>query len=125
MGVTCPQVLSGLRRERMVNSMFDDDETLSVYDFGLISTGNYWGEELMSLPGSSSEVFGDAPNNLVCSKLMALAIHVLGNKDIAKSWFQTPALGLSGIKSVDLLYCVEGTELVRDFLKRMQQGVYQ
>jgi len=36
------RALSGLRRERMVNGMFDDDEPFSDNGFGLISTGNYW-----------------------------------------------------------------------------------
>lgn len=34
-------VLSGLRRERMVNGMFDD-QPFSNHRFGLITTGNYW-----------------------------------------------------------------------------------
>lgn len=38
------RVLSGLRRERMVNGMFDDDSPLSYDGFGLVSTGNYWGK---------------------------------------------------------------------------------
>lgn len=36
------RVLSGLRRERMVNGMFDDDQPFSNHRFGLITTGNYW-----------------------------------------------------------------------------------
>ncbi len=36
------KVLSGLRRERMVNGMFDDEQSFSSEDFGLVSKGNYW-----------------------------------------------------------------------------------
>ena len=36
------RVLSGLRRERMVNGMFDDEQPFSSEDFGLVSKGNYW-----------------------------------------------------------------------------------
>lgn len=79
----------------------------------------------MTLPSSSSEVFSDAPNSLVCSELMELAIDVFGDKDIAKVWFRTPALGLSGIKPADLLLSAKGSGQVRDFLQRMQYGVYQ
>lgn len=39
------RVLSGLRRECMVHSIFDEDQSFSEERFGLISTGNYWGEE--------------------------------------------------------------------------------
>jgi hypothetical protein len=37
------RVLSGLRRERMVNGMFDDDQSFASEDFGLVSKDNYWG----------------------------------------------------------------------------------
>ncbi|WP_258056343.1 hypothetical protein [Pseudomonas aeruginosa] len=36
------RVLSGLRRERMVNGMFDDDQPFASEDFGLVSKDNYW-----------------------------------------------------------------------------------
>ena len=36
------RVLSGLRRERMVNGMFDDEQPFSIEDFGLVSKGNFW-----------------------------------------------------------------------------------
>ena len=36
------RVLSGLRRERMVNGMFEDEQPFSSEDFGLVSKGNYW-----------------------------------------------------------------------------------
>ncbi|AVK16328.1 hypothetical protein CSC32_1205 [Pseudomonas aeruginosa] len=36
------RVLSGLRRECMVNGMFDDEQPFSSEDFGLVSKGNYW-----------------------------------------------------------------------------------
>jgi hypothetical protein len=37
------RVLSGLRRDRMVNGMFDDDKPFSADRFGLISADNFWG----------------------------------------------------------------------------------
>lgn len=36
------RVLSGLRRERMVNGKFDDDQPFSESNFGLMGTGNFW-----------------------------------------------------------------------------------
>ena len=36
-------VLGGLRRQRMVNVMFDENEPHPDERFGLVSTGNYWG----------------------------------------------------------------------------------
>ena len=38
------RVLSALRRERMVNGMFDDDQPFASEDFGLVSKDNYWGK---------------------------------------------------------------------------------
>jgi hypothetical protein len=35
--------LAGLRRQRMVNLMFDKNEPLPDESFGLLSTDNYWG----------------------------------------------------------------------------------
>ncbi|MDI4167433.1 hypothetical protein QK414_31250, partial [Pseudomonas aeruginosa] len=37
-----PGLVSGLRRERMVNGMFDDDQPFASEDFGLVSKDNYW-----------------------------------------------------------------------------------
>lgn len=34
--------LSELRREPMVNGMFDDEQPCSSDDFGLVRKGNYW-----------------------------------------------------------------------------------
>lgn len=79
----------------------------------------------MEKPSSPSEVLGDSPSHLVCSELMALAIDVMGNQDMAKAWFHKPALGLSGAKPIDLLSSEEGSWQVKAFLQRMQFGVYQ
>lgn len=75
--------------------------------------------------GSASEVSGDEPDNIILSELMMLAIHVLGDQDIAKAWFHTPALGLSGARPIDLLSSPQSSAQVRDFLQRMGHGVYQ
>lgn len=39
------RVLSSLRRERMVNGMFDDDKPFSADGFGLISADNFLGKD--------------------------------------------------------------------------------
>jgi len=39
------RVLSSLRRERMVNGMFDDDKPFSVDGFALISANNFLGKD--------------------------------------------------------------------------------
>jgi len=39
------RVLSGLRRERMVNGMFDDDKPFSADGFGLIGADNFLGKD--------------------------------------------------------------------------------
>lgn len=97
------RALSGLRRERMVNVMFDDDEPCFDDSFGLISTGN--------TPAFNA--------------LLALAIDVLGGREVANAWFHTPALGLSGARPIDLLPSPQGSAQVRDFLFRLRHGIYQ
>lgn len=79
----------------------------------------------MEKPSSPSEILSDLPSHLVCSELMALAIDVMGNQDMATVWFHKPALGLSGAKPIDLLSSKEGSGQVKVFLQRMQLGVYQ
>jgi putative toxin-antitoxin system antitoxin component (TIGR02293 family) len=37
---------------------------------------------------------------------------------------KTPAKGLDGKRPIDMLQTVQGTDLVSDFLTRMQHGVY-
>lgn len=59
------------------------------------------------------------------NELLALAIAVLGTHELAVKWFHTPALGLSGTRPVDLLASFQGTTQVREFLMRLQHGVYQ
>ena len=39
------RVLSSLRRERMVNGMFDDDKPFSADEFALISASNFFGKQ--------------------------------------------------------------------------------
>ncbi len=57
-------------------------------------------------------------------KIMAKAKQVFGNSDDAEQWLLYPAMGLSGYRPIDLLTTNEGTQLVEDFLGRMEYCVY-
>lgn len=59
------------------------------------------------------------------NELLALAIVVFGTHELATEWFHTPSLGLSGARPNDLLASVQGSTHVKEFLMRLQHGVYQ
>lgn len=134
-------VLGGLRRQRMVNVMFDENEPHPDERFGLVSTGNYWGvgdarldlhgsvfnrsgASLMGYEQNVSSTDGES-DDASFNELLALAIVVFGTRELAIEWFHTPALGLSGARPNDLLASAQGSTHVKEFLLRLQHGVYQ
>jgi putative toxin-antitoxin system antitoxin component (TIGR02293 family) len=134
-------VLGGLRRQRMVNVMFDENEPHPDERFGLVSTGNYWGvgdtrldlygsvfnrsrASLMGYEQNVSNTDGES-DDASFNELLALAIVVFGTRELATKWFHTPALGLSGTRPIDLLASLHGSNQVREFLIRLEHGVYQ
>lgn len=59
------------------------------------------------------------------NELLALAIVVFGTRELATEWFHKPALGLSGARPIDLLASLHGSNQVKEFLMRLEHGVYQ
>ena len=60
----------------------------------------------------------------VPAPLMAAAIEVFGGESTAVEWFMKPAMGLDRARPIDLLGSPEGMQAVRDFLARLDGGVY-
>lgn len=58
------------------------------------------------------------------AEILARATSVLGSQEEAEHWLERPALGLDGRRPIDLLATPAGVELVEDFLKRLEYGVY-
>ncbi len=58
------------------------------------------------------------------AETLANASEILGGKEEAEHWFSRPVMGLDGRRPMDLLQSVEGAQLVRDFLGRLEHGVY-
>ena len=58
------------------------------------------------------------------AEVLAKATAVLGNQQKAEEWLAKPALGLNGHRPIDLLATRTGTELVEQFMKRLDDGVY-
>lgn len=58
------------------------------------------------------------------AEVLAKATSVLGSQQKAEEWLARPALGLSGHRPIDLLATQTGTELVEQFLERVDYGVY-
>jgi putative toxin-antitoxin system antitoxin component (TIGR02293 family) len=58
------------------------------------------------------------------AEILARAIKVLGSQEQAERWLDQPATGLNRQRPVDLLRTQTGTELVEEFLERLEYGVY-
>ena len=58
------------------------------------------------------------------AEILAKAASIFGSKEEAEQWLERPAIGLNQRKPIDLLATPAGTELVEDFLIRVEHGVY-
>lgn len=58
------------------------------------------------------------------AEILAKATEVLGGRDDAERWLMREAMGLDGARPIDLLRTVQGAELVKEFLGRLEHGVY-
>lgn len=58
------------------------------------------------------------------AEILGMAIEVLGSREAAETWMNTPAIGLERRKPIDLLATAAGTEAVETYLTRMDYGVY-
>lgn len=57
-------------------------------------------------------------------RILAKATNILGSKEAAESWMSRPAMGLDQQRPLDLLLTEVGTEVVEDFLTRLEYNVY-
>nr|WP_294546768.1 antitoxin Xre/MbcA/ParS toxin-binding domain-containing protein [uncultured Rhodopila sp.] len=58
------------------------------------------------------------------AEILVKATAVLGSQEEAEQWLQRPAMGLDQRRPIDLLATAAGAEIVRDFLGRLEYGVY-
>lgn len=58
------------------------------------------------------------------AEVLARATAVMGSREAAERWLETPATGLNRHRPIDLLETPAGVELVEDFLGRIEYGVY-
>lgn len=58
------------------------------------------------------------------AEIFAHTADVMGSEEAAEAWMNTPAIGLSNRKPVDLLATSAGVEAVEEYLTRMEYGVY-
>lgn len=58
------------------------------------------------------------------AETLAKATDVFGSKQKAEEWMVKPAVGLDGQRPIGMLQTVQGTELVNDFLTRLEYNVY-
>lgn len=58
------------------------------------------------------------------AEILARATDVFGSQQEAEQWLERPALGLDQNRPIDLLATTAGTEIVENFLTRLEYGVY-
>jgi putative toxin-antitoxin system antitoxin component (TIGR02293 family) len=58
------------------------------------------------------------------AEVLAKATTVFGSQEEAERWLERPAIGLDGRCPIDLLATSAGTEMVEDYLTRIEYGVY-
>jgi putative toxin-antitoxin system antitoxin component (TIGR02293 family) len=58
------------------------------------------------------------------AEILATASALLGSQEDAERWLKTPAVGLNQQRPIDLLTTRAGAELVENFLKQLEYGVY-
>ena len=69
----------------------------------------------------SSEVSGRAWK---LAEVVAKATQLFGSQEEAEQWLDRPAVGLNQKRPIELLTTTAGTELVEQYLERMEFGVY-
>jgi putative toxin-antitoxin system antitoxin component (TIGR02293 family) len=58
------------------------------------------------------------------AEILAKATEVLGSQEEAEKWLERPAIGLNRRRPIDLLETPVGVELVEDYLRQLEYGVY-
>jgi len=58
------------------------------------------------------------------AETLAQAAEVFGGREDAERWMSGEVMGLDGARPIDLMRTVQGTELVNEFLARLEHGVY-
>lgn len=58
------------------------------------------------------------------AEILGRATDILGSREEAEAWMNTPALGLDQRKPIDLLATAVGMEAIEDYLTRIEYGVY-
>jgi putative toxin-antitoxin system antitoxin component (TIGR02293 family) len=58
------------------------------------------------------------------AEILARATTLLGSQEEAEQWLERPAIGLDQRRPIDLLATPAGVQLVEEFLRRLEYGVY-
>lgn len=58
------------------------------------------------------------------AEILALATAVFGSQEEAEQWLEGPVMGLDQHRPIDLLETPAGVELVENFLRQLEYGVY-
>jgi putative toxin-antitoxin system antitoxin component (TIGR02293 family) len=79
---------------------------------------------MTEMPTKQSRELRQVVNLLGGTRILAKATEMFGSQQEAEQWLERPAIGLNRRRPIDLLATPAGVELVEDFLKRLEYGVY-
>lgn len=126
----CLNELSGLQRHTLVASGLE----AKVFRDYLESFELLRAEDILQSIGIATKTLqrreADRLNPRHSDAAMALievttqATEVLGSQAAAEKWLASPAVGLGGMRPIDLLTSTPGIESVKDLLGRIEFGVY-
>lgn len=63
-------------------------------------------------------------NTRLSAETLVKAAELFGGLEAAQRWMSSPVMGLDGARPVELLRTSQGTQLVTEFLERIERGVY-
>ena len=58
------------------------------------------------------------------AEILAKASAILGSREDAERWLESPAIALNRQRPIDLLATRTGAEIVENFLSQLEYGVY-
>ena len=58
------------------------------------------------------------------AEILAKASAILGSREDAERWLESPAIALNRQRPIDLLATRAGAEIVENFLSQLEYGVY-
>lgn len=82
-------------------------------------------EPLGQAGASEIATFSDeASKTSAQAELLARATEVFGSRNAAERWLSAPAIGLNGIRPIEMMQTMQDADVLSDYLARLESGGY-